>query len=366
MVRQRGMKAGDYARLSKEHYIRMLLDEASEEKVAVSYTQPSDLGYKASKQGEKSLGDLFGIRGKYKDIMVPVYNDPDAPEFDDKYRFDPEKLAFFAMNLPYGVWGYGPAGTGKTEFVKNFAAKCGRAFIRVSLDSGIERYELLGGERMRSGSTIYQDGLVLHGMRKPGAIILLDEVTIGRAEHLAALHGILDSGVAVIQETHERVKKAEGVDFCVCDNSNGRGDTSGVYSGIREMNYAFCDRYGAFIEFEYLSEEMEQKVLVDRTGCTVQLASLLVGLMKACRASSEAGSLEIAPTLRQTMSLARNLMWNFPPRKAWEITVVNRASEDAKEILQQIWKANMNDAVIESAVKGVTAPEVANAPEPTF
>lgn len=367
MVRQKGMKAGDYARLSKEHYIRMLLGESSE---PVGYIQPhpevSTLAFKASKLGEKSLGELFGIKGRYKDITVPVYNDPDAPEFDDKFRFDPEKLAFFARNLPYGVWAYGPAGTGKTEFVKNFAAKCGRAFIRVSLDSGIERYELLGGERMRSGSTIYQDGLVLHGMRKPGAIILLDEVTIGRAEHLAALHGILDSGVAVIQETHERVKKAEGVDFCVADNSNGRGDTSGVYAGIREMNYAFCDRYGAFVEFDYMSEEMEQKVLVDRTGCTPELAVLLVSLMKACRASSEAGHLEIAPTLRQTMALARNLMWKFPARKAWEVTVVNRAGDDAKEILQQIWKANMSDAAIDAAIEGKVLTQEQPLPENTF
>jgi MoxR-like ATPase len=159
------------------------------------------------------------------------------------------------------------------------------------------------------------------------------------------------------------------VDFCVADNSNGRGDTSGVYAGIREMNFAFTDRYGWFEYFDYLSEEMERKVLVDRTGCTLQLAELLVKLMKACRASSEAGNLEIAPTLRQVMSLARNLTWGFPPREAWEGAVVNRASQDAQEILQQLWKANVSDEAVKAALAGksaVVTPAMAATNTPPF
>lgn len=395
MVKAAGEKPGDYCRLPKSHFVLKLVRHweehgsipglslptlqavpaavsapvAYEAPAAITHASRSAMGFEVKEVGTETLGKLFGINGQYKDIEVPVFNDPDAPDFDPMYRFDPKKLGHFARNLPFGVWIYGPAGTGKTEFVKNFAAKCGRSFIRVSLDAGIERYELLGGERMRSGSTVYMDGLVLNGMRRPGAIVLLDEVTIGRAEHLAALHSILDSGVATIQETHEKVRKAHGVDFCVADNSNGRGDSSGVYSGIREMNYAFCDRYGWFEYFGYLSEEMERKVIVDRTGCTVQLAALLVKLMKACRASSEAGNLEIAPTLRQVMSLARNLTWKLPPREAWEGAVVNRASADAQEILQQLWKANMSDEAVKAALDGKEESAVQQAgtiPAPPF
>jgi MoxR-like ATPase len=365
IARERGWR-GDEARHSKEHFLRYLMGEALPApvskpivmNVATAYTSPvQHMGYEVKEVGQETLGKLFGITGKYRGIKVPVYNDPDAPAVDPKWKWDAEKLAFFALNLPFGVWLFGPAGCGKTEFAKNFAAVTRRSFIRVSLDSGIERYELLGGERMRSGSTVYQDGLVLHGMRKVGALILLDEVTIGRAEHLAALHGILDSGVAVIQETHERVLKAPGVEFCVADNSNGRGDVSGMYAGIREMNFAFCDRYGAFIKFDFLSEAMETAVLIDRTGCTEPLAKLIVNLLKACRADSEAGNLEAPPTLRQAMSLARNLMWGLPPRTAWEIVTVNRASADAQEKLQQLWKANMADDLIARAVKGEKAPD---------
>jgi cobaltochelatase CobS len=398
MVKATGEKPGDYCRLPKSHFVLKLVRHWEEHgsipglslpamqavPAAVSPVAPvafeapaapvthagrSAMGFEVKQVGTEKLGKLFGITGQYRDIEVPIFNDPDAPEFDPMYRFDPKKLGHFARNLPHGVWIFGPAGTGKTEFVKNFAAKCGRSFIRVSLDAGIERYELLGGERMRNGSTVYMDGLVLNGMRRPGAIILLDEVTIGRAEHLAALHGILDSGIAVIQETHEKVRKAFGVDFCVADNSNGRGDTSGVYAGIREMNFAFTDRYGWFEYFDYLSEEMERKVLVDRTGCTLQLAELLVKLMKACRASSEAGNLEIAPTLRQVMSLARNLTWGFPPREAWEGAVVNRASQDAQEILQQLWKANVSDEAVKAALAGksaVVTPAMAATNTPPF
>jgi hypothetical protein len=46
-----------------------------------------------------------------------------------------------------------------------------------------------------------------------------------------------------IAETGERIKVASHVVFFGADNSNGHGDSSGNFAGVREQNTAFLDRF---------------------------------------------------------------------------------------------------------------------------
>jgi len=303
----------------------------------------------------KTLGDLFGIRGKFAKTEVDVFNDPASPELDPLYKFNPEQLfsVVLAMKRGRNVWLAGPAGTGKTEFVKNLCAGLGRAFVRVSFDSGAERYEFIGGERVKNGTTVYQRGVVLRGFTRPGAVVLLDEVSFARPEYLSALHAALEpSGVITIPETGEVISKAEGVVFMAADNSNGRGDFTGMYVGIREQNVAFVNRFAKTINFQYLDPESEAKVVCARSGSNPQLAALLVSFMRACRAAGESAQLDHVPTLREVFYLAEALTDGMPYRLAFEETMVNRASPESAEVLQQLWKANLSDAMIEAALDG--------------
>lgn len=303
----------------------------------------------------KTLAELFGVRGKFAKFEVDVYNDPAAPELDPLYKFDAEQLfsAVTAIARGRNVWLAGPAGTGKTEFVKNLCAGLGRAFIRVSFDSGAERYEFIGGERVRNGTTVYQRGIVLRGFTRTGAVILLDEVSFARPEYLSALHAALEpSGVVTIPETGEVVRKADGVVFMAADNSNGRGDFTGMYVGVREQNVAFVNRFARTINFTYLDEDAEAKVVTARAACTPQLAKLLVGFMRVARQAGESAQLDHVPTLREVFYLAEALTDGVPSRLAFEQCMVNRASPESSEVLQQLWKANTSDADIALAVEG--------------
>ena len=55
---------------------------------------------------QKSLGEIFGIRGKFASITVDVWNDPAAPALDSLYKFDPEQLssAVSAIKRGRNVW----------------------------------------------------------------------------------------------------------------------------------------------------------------------------------------------------------------------------------------------------------------------
>jgi MoxR-like ATPase len=391
-LRSAGQKVGDFARIPKDVYVSRVMDmgddfamnllseanpvahsliEGAFSGAAVAKVIPMPAAKAADKPaveelpeiksvGKKSLKDLFGISGAAGKFMVSVWNDPSSPAFDPDYRWDPGSLHEFAAAVERGrsPWLGGPAGTGKTEFCKNFAAATGRAFVRVSMDSGIERYELIGGERVRAGDLVYVPGIILRAFVRPGALVLLDECAIARPEYLAALHAPLDSGVITVPETGEVVRKAPGVCFCAADNSMGKGDHTGTYAAVREMNAAFTDRFSTFLAFTYLPPAEEIKVLMARakTGdgqpCPEPLAEMIVAFLTVCRKASETAQIEAPPSLRQAIYLAENLMDGVKPRRAFEATMVNRAAPEVHEQLQQLWKANVTEAVIAKAATG--------------
>lgn len=314
-----------------------------------------------------TLGKRFGITGKYKDAPVSVWNDPDAPTLDPIYRFDAEMLFDVTREIEEGgnVWLAGPASTGKTEFVKNLCAGLGRACVRVSMDDSLERYELIGGERAVNGTQVYKHGVILKAMRRPGAIVLLDELGFGRAANLAAMHGILEpNGSYTVPETGETIRRAPGQLFMAADNSNGTGDHSGQYVGVKPQNKAFRSRFGMYVEFTYLKADVEAEVLSARTGCNRAVAEEIVRFLGVCRTAVETSQLEIAPVLREAMALCRGMKNGIEPRRAFERCIVAGAEPEAREVLQQLWKQNMDAARLDAAVKGIPLPTPVASPEP--
>lgn len=377
-----GVPLGDYARKSKDELSALIEQQPADSVTTVveslglisgAWSAPAKAAAPAAPAevipdikvvASKTLSEVFGIRGKYAKIAVDVWNDPAAPVLDKGYKFDAALLfsAVIAMKRGRNVWLAGPAGTGKTEFVKNLCAGLGRAFVRVSFDSSAEKYEFIGGERVKNGSTIYQRGVVLRGFTRPGAVVLLDEVSFARPEYLSALHAALEpDAVITVPETGEVIKKAPGVVFFAADNSNGRGDFTGMYVGVREQNVAFVNRFSKTLKFTYLSPSVESQVIAYRSGCQLSLAKLITQFLSICRQAGDAAQLDHIPTLREAFSLAEALTDGQAYRDAFEEVLVNRASPESAEVLQQLWKANVADYLIEDALNGVEV-KLPNAP----
>lgn len=379
ICRRLGIKTGDTARNPKGYYVESLLSHPEQAEVEAALAElaarlnlapmpeaaviTANPGVPEHPEGiavigRKRVSEVFGFRGKFGEMEIAIWNDPDAPEFDPDFSFDKEKLEEVLIAIETGInpWLYGPAGTGKTEFMRNVAAKLGRAFYRVSFDAALERYEFLGGERARAGSTVWQDGTVLIAMTRPGAIVLLDEVGFARPEYLSALHAVLEPNATLtITETGRRVRKAEGVVFAAADNSNGTGDATGLYAGLRQQNRAFTSRFGIFVRFDYLEGDTEARVIAVRSGCNEDLAGNLVKFLAVCRQHAESAVIEEAPSLREAFALAKMLMRGMNPRRAFEVAMVNRVSADNAEQLQQLWKANVDEDALVAAVEGTYA-----------
>jgi cobaltochelatase CobS len=322
----------------------------------------------------KTVKELFGVTVKGLDgkpLQVQVWDAQDTPAVDPNYIWDAEILGDVLVSLQNGrpVWCAGPRGTGKTMFWKNLAGKLGRPFVRVSFDGGLEKQDIIGGDIAKRGDVVYRKGIILQAIARPGTIILLDEVSFARAEHVASLHALTEEdGSLTVNETGEHLVPAEGVIWAVADNTAGHGDRSGTYKDTKRMNSAFLDRFGATVRFDYMPVGVEAKLLNKKTGIPMPVADHLCSFFKTMRTSASTGDIDSPPSLRQLIYWSELLMGGRGVKQSFINVVVNKADEDSHEALMQLFNAGINVDLVQRGLRGETVeasalPEGANGHE---
>jgi cobaltochelatase CobS len=309
-------------------------------------------------------GKLFSLKGGMSSRKANVYAPgPNTPPVDARYRW-PESVtqaALCAMGRARNVWLFGPAGTGKSSFGEQLAARTGRPFFLIPCDDTTEAPELVGMTVPYQGGVRWQDGVLTAAMRVPHAIILVDEPTVARAGAIMVLQSVLQSGVLSIKETGECVRAAEGVRFLVADNTNGTGGGSAEgYEGTRRMNRATLDRFASFLRVDYMKPGDEAEALVAHTGCTPQLAAMLV----ECAGLTRKAKVTHALGLRRLIAWAECLTDGLDPRAAFEFAILNSCARDDREPTEQCCALGLNKSAIKSALAGVAPGPVAPPPIP--
>lgn len=285
-------------------------------------------------------------------IALDVYDAPNAPRKDANYLW-PDCTAPVVAQLARGrhVFLYGPAGTGKTSFAKQLAAHAGREYIRISCTETTEAETLVGMTVPdAAGGVKWQDGQLSAAIRKPGAVIHIDEFTAARPGALFVLQSLLDEERALhVAETGEYIPTAPGVVFILTDNTNGTGDTTGQYEATRVMNRALLDRFGATFQLSYMGQAEETKALVSRAGCKPKLAAMLTKFAAVTRGKADQGHVSHGLTLRRLISLAELITDGMEPTRAFQVSVIEGAPHDDREPLRQLWTAEMNAVALANA-----------------
>jgi nitric oxide reductase NorQ protein len=283
-------------------------------------------------------------------VPFAVYDAQDAPPIDPHFSWHEETGGLIsALAAGVNIFGTGPAGTGKTEFAKQIAAHFGRPFVRISFDKGTEAGVLVGMTvpDSASGGTRWQDGQLTRAIRRPGTIILLDELSAASAGALMVLQPLLDGERAIqIQESGERIAVAPGVVFFAADNTGGFGDVTGQYEGTGMLNRATLDRFGLFVGFDYLETEAEIRVLSAKTGISTKRARHLVKFANLTRVKATEGGLSHALGLRRLMALATALQIGFTPSAAFRLSVLAAVPHDDVEVLRQLWHADVDEKIL--------------------
>jgi midasin (ATPase involved in ribosome maturation) len=301
---------------------------------------------------------LYNVEGDtidFGDYPVEFWGHADAPARVDDYVFNPENLhqALIALKnpLPRNSWLAGERGTGKTEFVTQLASRLGRKLYRINFDEALERADFIGGNSIEAGSVVWKEGIITQAIQDAGSLILLDEIGFARPQNLAVLHALCEHSIhraIVIAETGKRIPVASHVAFFCADNSNGHGDSSGNFAGVRDQNTAFLDRFGYTLRFEYLPFIDEVALVEKRTGLAKKACEVLVQFANVAREKAQAGLLTQPPSLRQILAWAEAVQEGLPVGVAFKNAIVNKFPSDCEAELKGIFSATINVSDLKS------------------
>jgi len=205
----------------------------------------------------------------------------------------------------------------------------------------MDRADLIGTDVLINGEITFRPGVLLKAIRTPNAIILFDEPSSARPQDLIILHAILDgSGDAVVPQTGEPMTVAPGVAFIICDNLNGAPDREGRYPGLGAMSAAFCDRFGVFVKFDYLTVAQESAVLRKRVKTLdKETATNMARLSQASRKLATVDQLpEAAVSHRQLVAWARLIGAGLSVEDAFAGAVLGRHNGDVAEALLALYR----------------------------
>jgi MoxR-like ATPase len=265
------------------------------------------------------------------------------------------------------VYAFGPAGTGKTEFAEQIAARLGRPFALISCDSATDGPTLVGMTVPKGDGVGWQDGQLTRAVQTPGCVVCIDEPSVARPGALFVLQNVLAKRTLWLSEAEgRRVPVAPGVMFISTDNTSGLGGGSRKgYTDTNRLNGAYLDRFGARIRFSYLPEADEVRVIVARTGTTKALAELLVKAAALTRAAEAADQLTNGIGLRRLMAWAELLTDGNDAAEAFEAAILNAAPEQDQETLRQQCSLAYDPMTVAQALEPVTAKPSAGDPAVT-
>ena len=295
--------------------------------------------------------DVFVDDRSGNDLMVEVWNHPDAPAIDPHFVWTAKilKHLLLSQNTGENLWFGGDKGTGKSETARQFAARTGRAYTRINFHKYTTADDYAGatGLDMKVG-TVFKRGDFLRAFTAPSTVILLDEVSNADQGELATLNGFLEPNSAVSYGGTVQ-RRAQGVLVFAADNTLGNGDSSGRYAGTRVMNSALVDRFARVIRFEYLSKADEIDALMRHTGCNHALAEHVVNILSTCRAKVESSDIIDAPSIRSAMAFIRAVKV-LDVKEAWNTTIAARQPEESAAALESIRCISVSEHLINSNI----------------
>lgn len=284
---------------------------------------------------------LFQVKGRLGSRSTALWDSshPDTPKVIPDYVWPHPATETVLTQIARGrnAYLFGPAGTGKTAFAEQLAARTGRPFVLISCDAGTDAATLVGMTAPAAdGGVTWQDGQLTRAIRTPGAVVCIDEPSVARPGALMVLQNVLANRSLFIAETGERVPVASGVLFLATDNTNGTGGGSRRgYTDTHRLNTAFLDRFGGRVKIDYLPADAEAKLLVSRTGCTLALAKLLIAAATVTRAAADNQSLSHGIGLRRLLAWAEMLTDGINAAAAFDAAVLNAAPEQDIETLRE-------------------------------
>jgi len=280
------------------------------------------------------------------EMLVHHFDDSCAPAIDPHFVWSDSILRHLLLSQSTGenLWFGGEKGTGKSETVRQFAARTGRGYCRINFNKFTTAEDFVGSVGLENGATVFKMGDFLRAFTTPASVILLDEITNADPAALAVLNGFLESNSAVSYGGQVWRRAADVLVFAA-DNTMTNGDESGRYAGTRTMNSALADRFARVVAFKHMEPAVEIEAVVRHTGCTYAVAEHVLKAVHACRAKVTSGDIIDAPSIRSVMAFVRSVAV-LGVDEAWAASIGHRQPSESATAIEAIKAAYIDPAFI--------------------
>lgn len=196
---------------------------------------------------------------------------PEVPGIDPSFRFHTKVLveALSAIADNQIIWLHGESGCGKSEFCAQVAAYLNLPFTRINLDGHLTRSDIVGGMKLVSDGqggqeTRFVEGALPRAMARPG-LLLIDEFDLGDPEIMPIFQPVLEGKPIVLLEDGGRIVQPHPMfRIILTGNTIGLGSDNQMYLNAFEQSAATRDRISAFVEMQYMPQNIEKEVVLAR------------------------------------------------------------------------------------------------------
>ena len=192
-----------------------------------------------------------------------------------------DKIKKISEKHPVNVLVAGKQGCGKSSLVRQFAAVHNQPLATFQVGILSEPGQLFGEYSLEGGETKYKQFLFPQAIQTENCVIHLEE--INRPEHPKALNmlfSILSDDRQVWLDELGLLKVARGVVFFATLNEGEE------FVGTELLDAALRDRFYLLL-MDYLPNEVEREVLINKTGITGKQADDIIDVANALRSNPD-------------------------------------------------------------------------------
>jgi MoxR-like ATPase len=229
----------------------------------------------------------------------------------------------------------GNTGVGKTSLILN---ECHRRSLPMTMTEGGEinsPEDWFGETRMNEHGTYFIPRPFTRGVETTNCVNFMDELPRVRTPQcLNPLMGLMsDLRSAYCHSLDRAIVAAPGTMFVATANVGRQ------FTGNITIDDATLNRFSYTIDMDYLPQEQEQKLLVERCQLASPTARSLVNFARSLRDQHEAQSLPFAPSTRTLIDVANLITWGGAnPQEAVEEVIFPRYRklEDDNDALNKV------------------------------
>ena len=305
-----------------------------------------------------SVKQTFGID---TEMEVEAFSKSNSlvPEIDKHYKFDRETtlaiLSGFAYNKKVLLSGH--MGCGKSSHISQIAARLNWPCLRINLDSHISRIDLIGKDAIviKDGKQVteFKEGILPYAFQNPIALVF-DEYDAGRPDVMFVLQRILESdGYFTLLDKNKVVKQNKYFRLFATANTVGLGDTTGLYTGVQNLNAAQLDRWNIIVSLNYLSLEKEMEIVIAKNknfnnAKGKEKVANMIKVATLTRKGFIAGDISTVMSPRTVLHWAENTEIFKDIGYAFRVTFLNKCDEIEKNTIAEYYQRCFGEELPES------------------